>query len=182
LPTEIAVAAFFAAGRKFRPEIIDFLLGVAVHDKRDRFCELEQQSAVECHEVLAVELKLNRHYRPRRPAGWRGGLLGFVIKPKERRDSLRHSVLTHGFSSVMRHCLISALRPDTMFGLELLGKILRLEDLTNLDFPLFARHGIWTALDPFDRFLQRLTLPQPKTRDQFLGFRKGTIGHVSFLA
>src|SRR5262249_26413656 len=71
---------------------------------------------------------------------------------------------------------------DTMFGLELLGEILRLEDLTNLDFPLFARHGVWTALDPIDRFLQRLTFPQPKTCDQFLGFRKWTIGHDSFLS
>jgi len=69
-----------------------------------------------------------------------------------------------------------------MFGIKLLGKILRFEDLTNLDFSLFARHGIWTALDPFDRFLKRLTLPQPKTRDQLLGFRKWTIGHDSFLS
>src|SRR5262249_37277549 len=50
------------------------------------------------------------------------------------------------------------------------------------DIPLFARHGVWTAFDPFDRFLKRLTLPQPKTRDQLLGFRKWTIGYDSFLS
>src|SRR5262245_2128280 len=67
-----------------------------------------------------------------------------------------------------------------MFGLELLGEVLRLEDLTNLDFPLFARHGVWKAFGPIDCFLKRLTFPQPKTCDQLLGFRKWTIGHDSF--
>src|ERR1044071_6992845 len=83
---------------------------------------------------------------------------------------------------MLRHCFISALRHDTVFGFELLGKIFGLEDLTNLNFPLFARHGVWTALDPFDCFLERFTLPQPKTRDQLLGFREWTIGHDSFLS
>src|ERR1700742_1219962 len=46
------------------------------------------------------------------------------------------------------------------------AEILRLEYLSNLDFGLLAGHGIGTALDPFDRLLQRGALPKPEAGDQ----------------
>src|ERR1700675_3969593 len=39
------------------------------------------------------------------------------------------------------------------------AEVLSLEQLPNLDLGLLAGHGIGTALDPFDRLLQRRALP-----------------------
>src|SRR3981189_531712 len=63
---EPAASAFLAPTGKFRPKIIDLLLVLAVHDKRDRFGEFEHRSAVEPDELLSLELELNRHDR----SGW----------------------------------------------------------------------------------------------------------------
>ena len=108
---EPAAAAFLAPSGKFRPKIIDLLLVLAVHDKRDRFAEFEHRSAVEPDELLFLELELNRHDRSGWPSGRPAGflvitsglsdlrvlenrsvkfrrLLGLIIEPQKRRDFL----------------------------------------------------------------------------------------------
>jgi len=52
---------------------------------------------------------------------------------------------------------------------ELGAEILGFEHLADLDLSLFARHGIGTALDPIDRLLQRLALPEPESGNQLFG-------------
>src|SRR5712692_2921941 len=54
------------------------------------------------------------------------------------------------------------------------GEIGRLEHLADLD--LFARLER-SALDPFDRLIPRLDLPQPKAGDQLLGLGKGPVDY-----
>src|SRR5437762_10786457 len=67
---EPTASAFFAAKGEFRPKIIDLFLCLAVYDKRDRFREFEDRTAIERHEFLSFELEFNGHDRSRRPAGW----------------------------------------------------------------------------------------------------------------
>src|SRR6266487_1264116 len=55
-----------AISAEFLPEIIDFFLRVAVHDKRNRFIKFEHWAAVERCEFLAFELELDSHDRSRR--------------------------------------------------------------------------------------------------------------------
>src|ERR1039458_8517149 len=43
------------------------------------------------------------------------------------------------------------------------------------DVRLFAGHGIRTALDPVQRLVHRLDLPDPEAGDQFLGLGEGAI-------
>src|SRR4051812_30766481 len=71
------------------------------------------------------------------------------------------------------------LRPQSLFllpqlGRELLAKVLGLEDWPNLDLGL-ATHRVGTALDPLDRLVERLYLPDPVAGDQFLRLHKGTV-------
>src|SRR5215470_5775061 len=112
LVSEPAALDFLAAGGELRPEVVDFLLRLAVHHQRDRLGELEERPAVERGEVLPVELEGHGHDRPLRPAGGLGGLVGIavdaldpgirkyrhveagsllgpVVEPEERGDSLR---------------------------------------------------------------------------------------------
>jgi hypothetical protein len=51
------------------------------------------------------------------------------------------------------------------FRRELRAKILAFEERPNLDFRLGAGHRVGTALDPLDRLLLRLHLPQPEAGD-----------------
>src|SRR5215475_13414777 len=55
-------------------------------------------------------------------------------------------------------------------------EILRLEHLANLDLR-FSRHGIGAALDPINRLLQRLALPEPEARDQLLRFGERAVSY-----
>src|SRR5437879_613326 len=57
---------------------------------------------------------------------------------------------------------------------ERLAEVLRLEDLPDLDFGSPAERG---ALQPLDRLLLRLHLPQPEAGDQLLRLREGPVGH-----
>src|SRR5580692_110417 len=56
------------------------------------------------------------------------------------------------------------------------SEVLHLEYLANLDFDASVE---WSPLEPLNSFLQRRCLPQPVTRDEFLGFGKWSIDHCS---
>src|SRR4029077_8323483 len=92
-----------AVGGKFLPEIIDFILVLAVDRERDCFGELELRAGVERHELDSVERKFHCHHAAFWPrpvlAVTRylpdlrilknadvefGCLLGFGIKPQTR--------------------------------------------------------------------------------------------------
>src|SRR5438874_8881565 len=60
---------------------------------------------------------------------------------------------------------------------EILAKVLRLEYLANLYFTLLE----WRALEPLDRFIHGLHLPQPEAGDELLGLRERPIDHGSLL-
>jgi hypothetical protein len=55
------------AGAEFFPVVIDFVLGLAVDDKRDGRRELIVLAAIEANERLPLQLKGHRHRRTRRP-------------------------------------------------------------------------------------------------------------------
>src|SRR5215211_2535859 len=61
-------------------------------------------------------------------------------------------------------------------GRELVTEVLGLEHLPDLDLGL-SLVRIGTALDPFDRLVQRLHLDQPVARDQLLRLREGAVDH-----
>src|SRR5258705_14017967 len=60
------------------------------------------------------------------------------------------------------------------FWCELVTEVCRLEHLAYLDLGVLKRR----ALEPFDRFIQRLHLPQPEACDQFFRLREGPIDHA----
>src|SRR5688572_21860558 len=62
---------------------------------------------------------------------------------------------------------------------EVLAEILGLEHLPDLDL-LPVREG--GALEPRDRLVERLDLPQPEAGDQFLGMREGPSGDCAILS
>src|SRR5713226_584365 len=64
--------------------------------------------------------------------------------------------------------LLSELRGE--FG----AKVLRLEDLANLNLGSAVERG---AFEPLDRLVHRPDLPQPKARDQLFGFGEGAVDH-----
>src|SRR3954465_4154509 len=64
--------------------------------------------------------------------------------------------------------------------LRIRAKILGLEDLSDLELP-FRAGGIGAALRPADRLGQRAALPDPKARDELLGFGEGPIHDRSLL-
>jgi hypothetical protein len=72
------------------------------------------------------------------------GKLQTVIEDLDRCAHLPHRLLSN---------FLAEFRPE--FGAE----VLRLEQLPNLDLGLLVGHGIGTALDPFDRLLQRSAFP-----------------------
>src|SRR5918993_5279921 len=55
------------------------------------------------------------------------------------------------------------------FGAEIIG----LENLPQFDLAFLK----WTALEPLDRLFHRAQLPDPKTSNELLGFRKGSVDH-----
>src|SRR6266516_5299597 len=59
-------------------------------------------------------------------------------------------------------------------GRELGAEVLRLEHLADLDLGILP-HRIGAALDPFDRLLLRLHLPDPEAGDQLLGLGEGPV-------
>src|SRR5262249_49189844 len=67
-----------------------------------------------------------------------------------------------------------------LLGCEGFAEILGREDTANLDLG-FARHRVWTPLDPRDGFLHRLHLPEPVARDELLGLGEWTIDHGAVL-
>src|SRR5882762_5180201 len=68
-----------------------------------------------------------------------------------------------------------------MLGGKLCAEILGLKHLTNLNVRLLAWHGIRTALDPINRLLQRLALPEPESGDQFLCLGEWAVDHSPLL-
>src|SRR5438309_4928517 len=61
-------------------------------------------------------------------------------------------------------------------GRELGAEVLRLEHLADLDLGILP-HRIGAALDPFDRLLLRLYLPDPDAGDQLLGLGEGPVDY-----
>src|SRR5438874_1175725 len=87
----------------------------------------------------------------------------------------------------LRLCFFGDLVAQAFFllpqlGRELSAEILGLEHLSDFDLRIIARHGIGAALDPFDRFLLRLALPDPETGDEFLGLGERAVNHGSLAA
>jgi hypothetical protein len=103
--------------------MIDLVLGLAVDDERDRLAELKDRSAVERHELLAIQLECHRQHRSLGSSGGSRGVLvvardaadlgiakdrhvkprrvfGLMIEPQTRRDSLNR--LRHGFLGTRR--------------------------------------------------------------------------------
>ena len=66
-------------------------------------------------------------------------------------------------------------------GCEILAEILRFEDLADLDLAVLAMR-VGAALDPFDRLLQRLALPEPEAGDQFLRLGERPVDHGPLFA
>lgn len=60
-------------------------------------------------------------------------------------------------------------------GGEFRAEVVGFGDRTNLELRILARHRIGTATRPLDRFIDRLDLPEPETRDELLGFRERSI-------
>src|SRR5262249_59396163 len=52
---------------------------------------------------------------------------------------------------------------------EFRSEVLHLEERPNLDLRLLSGKGIRAALDPIDRLVDRLHLPQPVSGDELLG-------------
>src|SRR5262249_12093263 len=59
-------------------------------------------------------------------------------------------------------------------GRELGAEVFGLEHLTDLDFGAAVKGG---ALEPLDRFILRLALPEPEACDQLLRLGEGPVGH-----
>src|SRR5215831_2052437 len=103
--------------------------------------------------------------------------LGPFLKPAIRRErrvgtSICQENLLGGLCTQQFHFL-----PELFRGV-LSSAIYALEDLANLDFAIFLRSILGrtgNSLDPFDCLFQRLYLPQPESRDQFLGFSEGPV-------
>src|SRR5215218_2813865 len=75
-----------------------------------------------------------------------------------------------------RSRLLAELRPQPLLlllelGRERLAEVGRLEHLADLDLRLGTRR-VRTALDPLDRLLLRLHVPDPEAGDQLLGLRE----------
>src|SRR5439155_12967057 len=62
-----AALIFSAAGGQLLPQLVYFLLCLAVHEERYRRREFELWAAVQGVEVLTLELERARHDRPLRP-------------------------------------------------------------------------------------------------------------------
>src|SRR4051812_47614569 len=60
-------------------------------------------------------------------------------------------------------------------GREFGAEVFRLEDGANLDLRLLARHRIGAALQPLERLVHRLDLPDPEARDELLRFGERSI-------
>src|SRR5438093_11121092 len=74
---EPAALHFLAARGQLLPEMVHFLLRLAVHHQRDRLGELEERPAIERHEPLAIQFELDGHDRALRSS--RGLRRRFVV-------------------------------------------------------------------------------------------------------
>ena len=102
---EPAALAFVASRGEPVPEFIDFLLGFATDEERDRLGEFEMRTAIQRHEFLALQLEISHHQgaggeRRTFPVSAdfpdlgvlenggveTDGLLGVVVEPKKRGD------------------------------------------------------------------------------------------------
>src|ERR1700730_12142454 len=111
VPEPAALLRFPAPG-ELSPQVIDFLLRLAIHQERNGGCELELRAAVQCRKLLSIEHERHDHHRtlPARPRlsvtrhvhDLRvlengdielGGLLGLAVEPQERMDRLHLAVL-----------------------------------------------------------------------------------------
>src|SRR4030081_3542989 len=89
-----------------------------------------------------------------------------------------------GSRAAVRSLLRGDLRADAIFLLpelrrELRAEILRLEYLAELDLGPAVEGG---SLQPFDRLLSGLHLPDPEAGDQLLRFGEGTVDHRALLS
>src|ERR1700738_3715881 len=86
--------------------------------------------------------------------------------------------------TVDRLLLPRRLRAKALFvlaqlGRECLAEILDIEDLPDFDFGSAVE---WRALHPFDRFILRLDLDQPETRDKIAGAAERPVGDGALFA
>src|SRR5438445_3686358 len=68
------------------------------------------------------------------------------------------------------------------FGGELVAEILGLEHLADFELRFALLERIGATLGPLDGFFERLALPQPETRDKFLGFGERTVDDGALVA
>src|SRR5207248_3597213 len=64
-------------------------------------------------------------------------------------------------------------------GREVFAEILRLENLSQLDFSSAVERS---ALQPFDRFFLRLHLPEPESSDQLFRFGEWSVSHRALIS
>jgi len=112
LVLEPAATVGLSALGELAPEVVDLLLGVAVHHEGDRERELELRTPIQGHEVLSIELEGDGHHRPLRARSGFAvsrdahdlgiledgsvelrGLLCLGVEPQERSDLLHVGVL-----------------------------------------------------------------------------------------
>src|SRR4051794_39378160 len=100
-----------------------------------------------------------------------------IESPRDRTMN----TLRFGRPDGFRSRLLAHLRPQPILllpelGRERLAKVGGLEHLADLNREVGTR-GVRAALDPFDRLLLRLHLPDPETGDQLLGLRERPVDH-----
>src|SRR5919204_3965593 len=95
-----------------------------------------------------------------------------LIRPSASRGAPRLMLLLGHLTSQALLLLPELARG--VAGRELLG----LEDLPDLDLALLERG----ALEPLDRLIHRLALPQPEAGDQLLGLGEGSVDHGALVA
>src|SRR5439155_436365 len=102
-----AALIFSPAGQQLLPQLVHFLLCLAVHEQRDRRCELELRAAIEGVKLLSLELESRGHHGSLRAGPCRSvardvghlrvledrhveihRLFGVAVEPQERDDLL----------------------------------------------------------------------------------------------
>src|SRR5207245_1523486 len=90
-----------AADGELLPEMVHFLLALAVDDEGYRLAELEHRPAVQRDEILARELESHRHDRSLRSAGGLGPLFVVASGASDLRVLEDRRVEVHGLFSLV---------------------------------------------------------------------------------
>src|SRR5262249_8758568 len=145
---------------EFLPEIIHFLLRVAVYYKGDRFVEFEKQAAVKSDEPLAFDFELNRQYRSDRPPCFFRCLFGIAENSNDLRIFEERRVKVHGllgliikpkeWSNFLHRNFVASIRTISQQNLAFHGKSIQCFDVNRqsctLDFSVVSSE-VETSLD-----------------------------------